>query len=183
MIRPGPAFAHLAAEPVRACAWLLLRGPLFVALAFACSISVLTRGYLAPGLVASEVIAWSFVPLAGMGGLAVVWRARRRDVSFAQASDLFFAGHAPWLLWLVASAVFWASVRPPPPAVFSIWAASMTLVAAWSAWIDLHFFRHIFGMKAPGRYLLVQRTIAWALFVAVFGGVSSWPGLLEELGR
>jgi hypothetical protein len=182
MLRPSSTYARIAAEPMENGAVVLLRGPLFVALAVACSISFLTRGYLAPGLITSEAFAWSFVPLAEIAGVAAVWRARRSNVSFAQAMDLFFAGHAPWLLWLVASVVFWRSGDTRSSAVFSAWVLSIVPIAAWSGYIDFQFFRQVTGMKNPGRYLVLQRVIGWTLFISVFGGVSLWPGLIEELG-
>jgi hypothetical protein len=182
MLRPGSAYAQLTAEPKSVGRWTLLRGPLFVALTTACSISFLTRGYMAPGLIASGVLAWSFVPIAEIAGLAVVWPAARPKVSFAQAIDLFFAGHAQRLLWLAAFAVFWSSFDPHPSVAFSAWALSIIPIAAWSLYIDFHFFRHVCGMKTPGWYLLVQRAVAWTLFILVFGGVSLWPGVIEELG-
>jgi len=182
MLRPGSTYAGAAAATSDGGWWILLRGPLSIALAIACLISILTRGYLAPGLVAGGVIAWSFVPLAEVAGLAVVWRGRRSEITFATAVDLFFAGHAPLLLWLLASVIFWHSVDPQPPEIFRAWGLSLVPITAWSGYVDFQFLRHVAGMKRPGWCLFVQRAVCWTLFVAVFGGVSLWPGLLEELG-
>jgi hypothetical protein len=161
-------------------AWVFLRRPLLVALVMSCSISLLTRGYLAPGLVASGIIAWSFVPLAEIAGLFAVLRGRP---SFSRDVDLFFAGHAPWLLWVFAFCVFYASVASAQPeSVARIWFGSLILIALWSAYIDFGFFRNVAGVERPGWSLLAQRAVSWTLFFAVFGGVSFWPGLVEELG-
>jgi hypothetical protein len=144
--------------------------------------SLLTRGHLAPGLIASGVIAWSFVPLAEIAGLLVVLRAGNRTVPFPRAVDLFFAGHAPWLLWMVAFSMFWASVSSVQPrAVIWIWEFSMVLIAIWSGYIDFYFFREVAGARKPGLLLFVQRAVSWALFFVIVGGGALWPGLLEQL--
>jgi hypothetical protein len=182
MLRPGTSYARLAAGEGSGGMRVLLRGPLFIALAIACSISILTRGYLAPPLIASSMVSWSFVPLAGIAGLAAVWRSRRREIPFAAAVDLFFVGYAPTLLWLVAFAVFWASFGSRVPPVFFYWEVSAAIVGAWSAYIDFQFFRNVPRMERPLLSLVIHRTIAWTLFIAVFGGYSFIPGIVEEFG-
>jgi hypothetical protein len=66
--------------------------------------------------------------------------------------------------------------------VFLIWASTALVVIAWSAYLDFQFFRRVAATTSPGLYLVVQRAVSWSLIVLVFGGVSFWPGLLEEIG-
>jgi len=180
-IQPASAYASLAKDPAGSGIWVLLRGPLLVTLILACSISFLTKRYLAPGLILSGMIAWCFVPLAEIAGLAVSLRIGRQRTSFAQATDLFFAGHTPWFLWLIVFVL--PSIIPfHPPATLWPWVGFAVLVAIWSCYIDYFFFRHVAGARKPGRSLFVQRAISWTLFFVIFGGGSLWPGLLEELG-
>jgi hypothetical protein len=71
-------------------------------------------GHVSASLVASEIVAWSFIPILQLltgGGL--VASAGRRRVSFPRAVELLFAAHLPWSLWLVATTVF-QTFRPDP---------------------------------------------------------------------
>jgi hypothetical protein len=183
VLQPASAYALLAKEPARRGMWASLRGPLLVVVILSCSISLLTRGYLAPSLILSGMIAWSFVPLAEVAGLAVALKTERSSVAFPWAMDLFFAGHAPWFLWVVVFAAYWSSVSPfHPPAIVWPWIASAVLVAIWSCYVDFFFFRHVAAARKPGRLLFLQRAISWTLFFVIFGGGPLWPGLLERLG-
>lgn len=183
MFRPAAVFTGLAERPAASGAWTLLRRPVLVAAVLGCSMSLLTHGYLSPGLAASSAIAWCYVPLAEIAGLAVAWRAAGRAIGWPRAVDLFFAGHAPWLFWMILCAGFWIPAADLPSLHASpVLAGSMLLILMWSAYIDLQFFRHAAGFSRPVRYLLLQRCVTWGLFLGIFGGGSLWPGLMEELG-
>src|SRR2546426_10870999 len=87
-----------------------LRKPAVLAFVLGCTVSIVASGRLSLRLIADGAVSFAFVPLVEMGALAAVYRAGRRPISFARAVDLFFAGNAPWLLWLV---------RGAPPACLS----------------------------------------------------------------
>ncbi len=142
--------------------------------------ALITSSRLTLRLVAPATIYWSFVPLLEIVSLAAVTWHKRRIISLTRSVDLFFMGHAPWSLWLIAFAAVWAFV--PPIQVFAwtakgwIWYDSALIVAAWSAYIDFWFFRCVLEETpvTAGRDLLLQRLICWSGGLLCFLASSAW---------
>jgi hypothetical protein len=148
----------------------------------------MASGRVSPRLAVPATVYWSFVPLVETAGLAAVWRRQREAIRFARAIDLFFQGHAPWLLWLAAFAAIWAFF----PTVLVLgwtyakwaWYGSALAVAAWSAVIDYRFFRGVLGRGAGSALgnLLLQRVVSWGAGLAWFLGRSAWQVTAARLG-
>lgn len=187
MLNPAAAYRYLAQQtPSRSRARLAWRGPLFVAVALGCTMSLLASARLTLRLAAPAAIYWSFVPLAEIAALAAVFWRGRRTLSFHRTVDLFFAGHGPWLFWLIGLCAIWCFVPPIQAFVFTtVWlygAGAMAIV--WSAYIDFCFFRFVMD-RAParaGRDLLLHRLISWTLIIAIFGGPAIPPEIAGRLG-
>src|SRR5260370_2794711 len=98
--------------------WATLRRPLLVTAVLGVSAAMGGTGHVTPALVLSTTLCWSFVvALQAAIALALVAGPARRTVGLARAIDLYFAGHAPWSLWMLAT-VAWAPSpvgRPFPP--------------------------------------------------------------------
>jgi hypothetical protein len=149
-------------------------------------LSLWASGRLSVRLIADGAVSFAFLPVFSLLALAVVYRRSPRTVSFAHAADLFFAANAPWLLWLVAFAALRCLETPmqaaaPPLALSVAIKLSLVLVAAWSAYVDLQFFREVLPGPAGGvGDLLLQRAIGWSCSAAYFFGIAIWP---EIVGR
>jgi hypothetical protein len=187
MLNPAAAYRYLAQQtPSRSRARLAWRGPLFVAVALGCTMSLLASARLTLRLAAPAAIYWSFVPLAEIAALAAVFWRGRRTLSFHRTVDLFFAGHGPWLLWLIGLGAIWSSI--PPIRAFALTGAWLygagAIVIVWSAYIDFCFFRFV-GDRRPAQAapdLLLQRLISWTIIVAIFGGPAIPPEAAARLG-
>jgi hypothetical protein len=190
MLNPAAAYRLLAqqAQPPagRGRAWLGWRKPLLVAFVLGCTMSLITSASLTLRLAGSAAVYWSCVPLAETAALAAVcWRAGRPR-SFGRTVDLFFAGHGPWLFWLIGMSAIW-SFAPPIQAFFftRVWLfGAGTMVIVWSAYIDFCFFRFAMGRNPAraGRDLLLQRLVSWTMIVAIFGGPAIPPEIAARLG-
>lgn len=186
IVNPREAYRRRP-PPATSVPALALRGPVFVALMLGCTISLLASSRLSFGLVLSTSIIWSYVPVAELAALLLVSRNNRAGLPSSQLIDPFFAGHAPWLLWILIAG-FGFSFLPFTFAykLFPFWLLGGGVVAlAWSLWIDYHFFRGVLG-ESSGRAILkltLQRLISWTLIVAVFTYGSFWPSIIEVLRR
>jgi len=189
MLNPGAAYRFLAQQaqppPGRSGAWLSWRKPLLVAVVLGCTMSLITSASLSLRLAGPAAFYWGFVPLAEIAALAAVcWRAKRSP--FGRTVDLFFAGHGPWLLWLIGLCAIWSFVPPIHAFVFTrVWLyGAGAIVIVWSAYIDFCFFRFAMGKKPAraSRDLLVQRLVSWTIIVAIFGGPAIVPELAAQLG-
>ncbi len=186
--QPRRAFQLLARQPLQQGAWLALRRPLFVAFALACGVTMMAAEPFDPRLVLSNVLGWSFVPVCeALALVAVAWPTRKR-IALSSAIDLYFTGHAPWLLWFTALSFEW-SLQPPHFAPsfmfyrFRFLAAGTLLTMAWSCYVD-YCCLHIALARTPLRAvrdLVVQRVASWTLIIFIFGWGSPIAGLLDRL--
>jgi hypothetical protein len=182
-LQPQRAFRWLAAQPLREGAWLAVRRPVFVAFALACGVTLMAAEPFDPRLVASNMLSWAFVPLCeALALVAVVWRFRER-MALSRAVDLYFTGHAPWLLWFTCLSFDWSLQAPhrAPTFMFSHFAplaAGTLLVMAWSCYVDYCCFHIAFARSRRGAVvaLAVQRVTSWAAIIFIFG----WETPLAE---
>ena len=183
---PAAAFRALNAD-TRSDSWVLARRPLLLLFVMGCVVSLQASGRLSARLIVDGMLSFAFIPLFELASLAIVYRVRPRPIPFARAVDLFFAANAPWLVWLLAFVTL-RSVQTPrqatAPPIALLWAVELSLliVAAWSAYIDLQFFREVLPRsdRAAARDLMLQRTIGWSSTILYFLGIAIWP---EIVGR
>jgi len=154
--------------------------PLLLLLALGSLVSMLTAGRLALPLVAEACLAWSFVPVLHVLAAAAIARVPwGRRPGFARTVDLYFMGFGPWLLWVLAltgAAFFWPSADPAW-SIGQAWLLGSAAVAfAWSAWINLGFFRGALAWSGPRAALGVV-----AVRVAVWGFVAAYLHLSDQL--
>ncbi len=156
----------------------MIRGPLRLLLFLGAAVSLIASGTLNLRLLVDGAISFAFVPAIQLAALALVWNiAPRPSSGFAAVVDRFFAGHTPWLVWLVVVAAVCAVV---PPRDLSPWMWPLVfgniLPIAWSIWIDFHFFRNA-AQPSRGalRDLFLHRAIAWPLTLLYFFGIALRP--------
>lgn len=185
-INPTGAFRYLSQQPYQQGPWLAVRRPLFIAFVLACNISLIAGDPFNARLVASAMAYWTFVPLAEAAALVVVcWGARRR-LSLSKLTDLFFTGHAPWLLWFTVLSIIWGLQSPQSASAFVgvhevALLAGTAVVVIWCGYIDFCFFSAVLAWPRTrvAFALLIQRMISWFLLLLVF----SWASLSAGLGR
>jgi hypothetical protein len=127
MLDPGNAYARLVAASSDA-SWLrALKTPALLAVMLGLLNATAAAGHVSATLVASEIVAWSFIPfLQLLTGAGLVASAGARRVTFPRALELLFAAHLPWSLWLVVATVF-QTVRPDPTIVIGSGAVPMAV--------------------------------------------------------
>ena len=165
----------------------LVNRPLFFAFLIGCTVSLLTSATLTARLAAPAMLNWSFVPIIEIASLAVVCRRTRRNTPFPHLVDLFFRGCGPWSAWLIGLSVIWAFLSPITVAshfsLSRVWLYGGGIAAAaWSAFIDLSFFRFVLERdpRSAVRDLVFQRAISWGLIAPILGAPTIWS---EVVGR
>jgi hypothetical protein len=182
MLAPRATYAALARTPARASIVTALRRPLLVAVVIGVSMSIAATRRATPGLVAGTTISWSYIVLLQLAvALAFVARGARRTVGLARALDLFFAGHAPWSL-LVLAAAAWG----PTPIGRPFWPLTVVAAAAifLTSRIVFAFFMEVLRMTSRDarRMTVLQQGTTWALFLAILWITSALtPRVLELL--
>jgi hypothetical protein len=145
---------------------------------------MISAGSLTARIALSATFYWTFIPLCEILGLAIVTRGKLGRHSFAHAIDIFFAGHGPWTLLLIALAgaltfstapARWELLTGP-----ALWATA--LVVVWSAYIDSCFFRHVMGDRRAGaiRDVVLQRLVTWAAVIVIFAVPVVTPEAIVE---
>ena len=184
MLRPGEAFAQLAGGDSRSL-WIALRRPLLILLVLAAVGSLATSGRISLRLLLACAAGAVYIPLFLLLSIIV---ARGRAVSLARAIDLFFMGHGPWTLWLVALGAEWAFLPPERAyellAYRNLWYLAGFLAFLWSVIIDFWYLRRVFAKTAAQatRWLLLQRVVVWTTGMAIFLGNSGWQVICARLG-
>ena len=180
LFSPRDTYARLARAPRQGTIVTALRRPLLVALVFGVTTAMSTTGRVTPSLLLSTTLCWSFVVvLQAVIATALIAAPARRTVGLPRALDLFFAGHAPWSLWMLAAAA-WA----PSPIGRPVWpllaAAAVPLLL--TPRIVKAFFQEVLEMDPRHAFAraAAQQAISWGAFVALFGtAVALTPRILE----
>jgi hypothetical protein len=180
MLSPRETYASLARIPGTVTVWTTLRRPLLVTAVLGVSVAMSATGHVTPALILSTTLCWCFV-VALQAAIAVTLIAgpARRTVGLARAMDLYFAGHAPWSLWMLA-VIAWAPSPVGRPFTPILIAAAVPLIL--TPLIVSAFFREVLEMDprhAVAR-TVAQQVMTWGTFVLVLGtAVALVPRLLE----
>jgi hypothetical protein len=179
---PRDTYASLARAPVTPSMAVALRRPALVALIIGISVAIAATGRASPALVLSTTLTWSYVVVLQLAvALAMIAPRAGRGIGVARALDLFFAGHAPWSIFILLGAAVMSL-----PLGWSQWPLeALAVVPAVLTWrIVRAFFAEVLGMdrQAARRAAVVHQAVTWATFVAVNWVASAFvPRLLEWL--
>ena len=180
MVSPGATYASLTRVSARVTPLMALRRPLVVALVLGVSVAVGATRHVTPALLLSTTLCWSLVvALQAAIALVLIAGPARRTVGLARALDLYFAGHAPWSLWMLAATAWGPSPvgRPMTPIVIAIAVPLVLTPRILSA-----FFREVLDMdpRHAVACTVAQQVMTWATFVILFGtAVQIVPRVLE----
>lgn len=169
MLSPRDTYASLARVPGRVTLLTALRRPLLVAIVLGVSAAMGATGHVTPALLLSTTLCWSFVVALQIGiALPLIAGPARQTVGLARALDLYFAGHAPWSLWMLAT-VAWAPSPVGRPLTPVLVAAVVPLLL--TPRIVSAFFREVLEMDprhAVAR-TAAQQVMTWVTFVVLYG--------------
>lgn len=164
--------------------WVAARRPLFVVLIQGVAIAMAATQSVGAPLVASVAVCWSATVLVQLLAAAIlIASSRRRTVPFSTALDLFFLGHAPWSLWLLACAAALTWLLPYFSWILLLTMAVPTLLTAR---IVYAFAQQVLGSSRSEalRRTVVHQLAVWALLLGYLAtAVALWPRLVGFLGR
>ena len=183
MFAPRVAYRRLAADPPRVGVPALFWRPALVALVIGGFVTLANTGELYPTLFAGSALAWSWVPLLQMTLAApLIALFRRRSVPLSSALDLFFVGHGPWSLWLLAFTLLMMSRLPAGMGSLG-WLKPMLLsslvAVAWTWVLLFSFARAVLGASrwAAALFTLLYQSVLWqcAHFYVGAATYRLWP--------
>lgn len=151
--------------------WLLFRRPLFVALILGAFISITASGRLSAPLILDGFVFWSFVPILQVLLVAgIVLAFARSQMPIPRVIDLFFMGHGPFLLWMLAicgSCLFFPlkQVYLWPTEWGWIVPLSLLVVWLWSIVTSFAFFKAALNLTTS------RATALLTLYTVMFWGI------------
>src|SRR5262245_59965528 len=186
MADPRATYRRLSDSPTPTAARVLLRGPLLLCLVLGVSVSLGATGRLSVEGVLSAGLTWSFAPAVQLAALAVVMKSTRTAVPLTRATDLFFLGHLPWSLWMLAvsgaaALTFPAGIAGWPAAVRDAATLSALLPLAVTARITSAFCREVLALPAGAarRATALYLTLVWGFVIAYAAWTTQlWPRML-----
>jgi hypothetical protein len=185
MLRTAKAYEWLSRQGGSDGNWAAAQRPLFMVFLLGCLVSLVTAGSVNLRLFADGAGNALFVPLLEIVVLGGLWRSKRTMV-FSRTVDLFFMGHGPWVLWILAMCAIWTFASPSQAFLLTgrwMWIL-LGVVGLWSGYIDFVFLRDVLRLNAAraGVSLLAMRVLTWSVGLVIFGGGSLWPEMIRKLG-
>jgi len=156
-----------------------------VALIIGTTIAISSTGRVMLPLVARTTLCWFFVVIVQMVAAALlIGSASGRAVAFPRAMALFFLGHAPWSLWLLAFAARSAVARAGG-GILDLFLLTALVPLVWTIVIMSAFCREVLGLSARAAALRTfgHQALIWTFtFIYAAVVVQAWPRFLNLLG-
>ena len=183
IVAPRQTYARLANDGTRVSWAAALRRPLLVAVIIGVSLAIAATGTVAPALVLSTTLTWSYIVLLQLAiALPLLAPGARRTVGVARGLDLFFAGHAPWSFFALATAAMSSlTIGKSLSFVGALALAPIILTPR----IVAAFFREVLQADArtARRLTAAHQALTWTVFVAVNWVASAFTPRLFEVFR
>ena len=171
MLHPLATYRQLTRPAGTGGRWVLFRRPLFVAFIFGTFISITVSGRLSVQLILEGVVFWSLIPiLQGLLVAALVLVFARGQMPMSRVIDLFFMGHGPLLLWMLAicgSCLFFPSKQVYLWPTEWGWIVPLSLLAVW-LWSNVTSFAFF---KAALNLTTSKATALLTLYTVMLWGV------------
>jgi hypothetical protein len=164
-VAPASTYRRLLTDDAR-LRWRMVKRPAMVLLAIGITVPIMAIQRVTIGLVASALVAWSFVLAMQMSvGVCVIATGPARRVGMARSLDLWFAGSLPYSLWLLGVAV-WASTGG---ASLDVIVVSALGPAVWTAVIAAAFCRTVLGATVWGARwrAAAHQAATWAIALSL----------------
>jgi hypothetical protein len=164
LVRPFATYRDAAQVPERG-GWVFARGPLVFSLVVAGFVSWTTAGRLSGYHLVFAPISWSWILLWQIGWLYAVTRVFRTERPFSRVVDLYFLGHSPWIVLLLAVSAICLFVPEPSGVLLFLWSNGIVfpLVLSFVIWGMLLTFALFRAGLELGR---LRAAGAFALFYA-----------------
>ena len=176
MRAPAAAYAALLDSP-SARPWAVVSRAALTALVLGSASAFAATGHMTLQLLLSGMVCWAFVPLLQIATAAAILRPNGiRLLPLDRRLELWFMGHAPWSLWIVAVTLLmgmpgiWSRVEWPI-------IATAVLPGIWTSVIAAAFCRVVLGYSrgaAIARTALHQ-AVTWTLLLLYFGWAVALP--------
>jgi len=174
IVAPDRTYSALAARASPSGIAQALRRPLLVAVVIGTSTVLSSTGHVTPSLVFSTTAILSFIVIGQiLIALAVTAVPAAKRIGRSRSLDLFFASHAAWSLWMLASC--WIDLP------FRLWLAVAIAPAILTPRMIAAYFREVLGMnrRTAAIRTIVHQAVTWGLFVTIYGAaVAIWPRIL-----
>lgn len=148
MLSPASAYRALTPHAAGVTLRMALARPLLVAVVIGCALAIGATGRITFGLSLSTLLCWSFVPALQLLTGAGVMARHPGSPGIAGRIDLWFMGHAPWSLWLLAAAAILTAAGDTTRIEWLV-VASALIPAVWTGIITCAFFQVV--QRAPRR--------------------------------
>jgi hypothetical protein len=183
-LNPDSAYRSLRDADERVTTLRMLRRPLVILLVIGIAVPIMAVQRVTLALFAASIVSFGFVVAIQLAvGAIIVASAGTRQVSFSRALDLWFAGHVPYSLWLLAAAAVFASL---PYGALDALIALAVVPATWTAVIVAAFCRQVLGTSSAGArwraaaHLILIWAIAFELVALSAGG---WFQITSSITR
>ena len=184
MRSPAQGYTRLLRADVRVSPLASLVRPALVTAVIGTAAAISATDHVTLPLVISLTVCWSVaVGIQLIAALFVIIKPARHTLGLPRALDLFFVGHAPWSLWLLAFAA-WAALVPPVGRTVTRILVTGVIPAVWTAAIIVAFFRTALGLsrREAVRRTLLHQVATWAVFIVIYGMATQLlPRLLRML--
>ena len=181
--RPEATYHALLAEAPPS-PWLALRRPALVLFVIAVGVSIAATHQVTINLLLTTAAVWGAIVLIQMAiGAAVIASSLPRDVGFARAIDLWFAGHLPYSLWILALPMLTVVPLATPHEIMAI---SLVVPLLWTTFIVTAFCRVVLGLPPAAARGRAAIHLALVIIVGAIGVVWAAGGpaaLLSYLVR
>ena len=182
MRSPAAAYA-LALDRPCAGAWRVVSRAALTALVMGTASAFAATGHVTLQLLVSGVVCWAFVPFLQIATAAVILRPNgTRSLPLNRRLELWFMGHAPWSLWIVAVTLLMGM-----PGIRSRleWAiiATAVLPGIWTSVIAAAFCRVVLGYprSAAIARTALHQAVTWTLLLLYFGWAVALPPRVAAL--
>jgi hypothetical protein len=170
-LAPAATYRRLVAARADAT-WRAALAPIvYSLLLIGSTVAIMATRRVTLGLVATVAASWSFVLfIQALAALALIASSRRRSVSLARAVELFFRGHAPWSLWMLAVAAV-ASTGSPRIGIEQVLATAVVPVL-WTAIMVAAYCQTVLGTTQDGARL--RATVHQAGIIGIILTYLAW---------
>ncbi|HUK35030.1 MAG TPA: hypothetical protein VLV86_14020 [Vicinamibacterales bacterium] len=168
-LRPDATFRELIAERPPGF-WRALARPALVLLVIAVGLPIAAVHQVTVKLVLTTAAAWSFIVVVQMAiAAAMIASAPSRRVSFLHAFDLWFAGHVPYSLWILAIPLVTAVPAGTPHELMGL---AFIVPLVWTTVIVAAFCRVVLGLAAADASR--RAALHLATVVIVVAALATW---------
>lgn len=181
MLAPARAYAMYATRAGRGGLWIAIRRPLFVSLIQGVAISMVATHTVSAPVLVVVTLCWTIATAVQIvASLIAIGSMSHPHIGTARAIDLWFMGHAPWSLWLLAWAAIltWGWVASGMP-----WIAVLTMAvpAAITYRIVVAFGEQVLraDRRDAVRRAVLHQVLIWTILILFFSAaVQLWPRIV-----